>query len=88
MSQHHLQARLVAFGGEDVAQLVKRQTSVLLMQVRFPGAAKDFSPRVHFQYRLSCGVHTSVCATACISICAHVKDPVVHVRVRSIMEAL
>ena len=49
-------------------------------------AARDFSPRVHFQCRLSHGVRTPPCAIACIHICAHVKDPVVYVRVRRIME--
>ena len=36
---------------------------------------------------LTC-VRTSPCAIACIYICAHVKDPVVNVRVRWIMETL
>ena len=36
--------------------------------------------------RLSFGVCTPLCATACINVIAHVKDPVVHVRVRWIME--
>ena len=57
-------------------------------QVRFPGAARDFSPRINFQFRLSYGVRTLPCAIACIYICAHVKAPVVHVRVRWIMETL
>ena len=65
----------------DVAQLVEHQTSTLLRQVRFPGAARDFSPRVNFQCRLCYGVCTPPCATTCINICARVKDPVVHVRV-------
>ena len=43
-------------------------------------------PRVNFQYRLSYGVRTTPCAIACIYICVHVKDPVVHVKVRLIME--
>ena len=76
------------FSGGDVAQLVDRRTSTPLRQVRFPGAARDFSPRVNFQCRLSYGVRTPPCATACINICAHVKNPVVHVRVRWIMETL
>ena len=64
----------------DVAQLVERRTGTPLTQVRFPGAARDFSPRVNFRCRLSYGVsvHTP-CSIACINICAHVKDPVVHV---------
>ena len=42
--------------------------------------------RVNFQCRISYGVFTLPCAIACIHICAHVKDPVVHVRVRWLME--
>ena len=57
-------------------------------QVRFPGTAREFSPRVNFQCRLSHGVRAPLCAIACIDICAHVKDPVVHVRVRRIMGTL
>ena len=58
------------------------------MEVRFPGAARAFSPRVNFQCRLFCGVRTPPCAIAFTNICAHVKDPVVHVRVQWIMETL
>ena len=57
-------------------------------QLRLPGAARDFSPRVNFQCRLSYGVRTPPYAIACIYICAHVEDPVVHVRVRWIMETM
>ena len=42
-----------------------------------------FSPTVNFQCRLSCGVRTPPCA-----MWVHVKDHVVHVRVRLIMETL
>ena len=49
----------------DVAQLVEHRTSMLLMQVWFPCAARDFSARVNFQCRLSymcpytpCAMHT------------------------------
>ena len=45
-----------------------------------PRWARDFSPRVTFQCRLSYGVRTPPCAIACIYICAQVKDPVVHVK--------
>ena len=72
----------------NVAQLVEHQTVTPPTQVRFPGAARDFSPRVNFQCRLSYGVRTSPRAIACICICAHVKDPVVHVRVRWNIETL
>ena len=40
-----------------------------------------FSPRVNFQCRSSYGVRTP-------PVCTHVKDPVVHVRVRWIMQTL
>ena len=39
--------------GGDVAQLVEHRTVTPLTQVRFPGAARDFSPIVNFQCRLS-----------------------------------
>ena len=72
----------------DVAQLVEHRTGTPPTQVRFPGAARSFSPRVKFQCRPSYGVRAPPSAVACIYICAHVKDPVVHVRVRWIMETL
>ena len=72
--------------GRGVAQLVERRTGTPLTRVRFADAARDFSPRFYFQRRLSYGVQTPPCATACINICVHVKDPVVHVKVRWIME--
>ena len=74
-----LWAMLLGDGDGDVAQLVERSTSTLLLQVEFPDAERNFSPRVNFQCRLSYGVHTSPCAIACVNICVHTKDPVVHV---------
>ena len=56
-------------------------------QVPFPDSARDFL-LVNFQCRLSHSVCTHPCAIACVYICMHVKDPVVHVRVRWIMETL
>ena len=38
--------------GGDVAKLVVRRTGTPLRRVRFPGAARDFSPRVNFQRTL------------------------------------
>ena len=35
--------------GGDVALLIEHQTGVLLTQLQFPGAARDFPPRVNFQ---------------------------------------
>ena len=57
-------------------------------KVRFSGAGRDFSPRVNCQCTLSYGVRNPPCAIACIYLCAHVKDSVVHVRVRWIMETV
>ena len=74
--------------GWDVAQLVEHRTGTLSTLVRFPGAARGFCPRVNFQRRLSYDVRTPPCAVACVYICARVKDSVVHVRVRWIMETL
>ena len=50
-----------------------------------PRCGKGFLSRVNFQCRLSFGVRTPPYVIACINICAHVKDSVVHVRVRWIM---
>ena len=74
--------------GEDVAQLVQHRAGTLPTQVRFPGSARDCSPKVNFRCRLCYGVGAPPCAIACIYICEHVKDPVVHVKVRWIMETL
>ena len=52
-----------------------------------PQCSKGFFSQSAFSAG-SYGVHTPPCAIACINICAHVKDPVVHVRVRWIMETL
>ena len=45
-------------GRGDVVQLLEHRTGTPPMQVRFPGAARDFSPRVNCQCRLSHGVPT------------------------------
>ena len=79
-------------GGEggDVAHLVEQRTGTPPTQVRFPGAATDFfSPKsqLSVQTLLRCP-YTPRMQIACINICAHVKDPVVHVRVRWNMETL
>ena len=47
-----------------------------------------FLPASTFQCRLSYGVSRPPCTTACINICVHVEDPVVHVSVRWITETL
>ena len=71
-----------------MAQLVEHWNGTPPTQVRFLGAARDFSLRVNFQCRLSYGVRIPLCAIACMYICAQVKDPVVHVRIQWIMETL
>ena len=53
--------------------------------VWFPGAVRGFLSEVSLWCRLSIGVRTPLGAIACINICAHDKDHVVHVRVRWIM---
>ena len=50
--------------------------------------ARDFSPRVNFQCRLSYVYLYTWCAITRINICVHIKDPVVNVRVWWIMETL
>ena len=67
---------------------VEHQTSMPPTQFQFRNAARDFSPRVNFQCRLSYFVCTHPCAFTCINICAHVKDPVGRVKVWWIMERL
>ena len=47
-----------------------------------------FFSRSQLSVRTLLGIHTSSCTIAYIYTCAHVKDPVVHVRVRWIMETL
>ena len=72
----------------DVVQLGEHQTSTPLTHVQFPGAAREFAPRVNFQCRLPYSVCIPLCAIACINICAHIKDPGVHIRAQWIMETL
>ena len=61
--------RGVGEGGEDVAQLAECWTGTQLTQVRFPGVAKGFSPRINFQRRLSyVSVHLHVQSHALISV--------------------
>ena len=50
--------------------------------------ARDSSLGVNFQCRLCHGVRTPLCAIGCVNICAHVKEPEVHVRVWYIVETL
>ena len=45
--------------GGDVAHLAAHRTGTPMTQVRLPGEAREFSPRVNFQCRLSYGVPTA-----------------------------
>ena len=57
--------------GADVAQLVELRTGTPSTQVRIPGAARDFSPRVICQRRLSYGVRaTPLCNYKRLHLCA------------------
>ena len=69
----------------DVARLVRASDRHAADGGSIPYEARDFLLRVNFQCRLSFGVRTPPCSIACSNICAHDKDPVVHVRVRRFM---
>ena len=83
----------------DVAQSTERRTGTPLTQVRFPGAARCFPPRVNFQCRLPYDVRTPPCANRMhLHLCArersrrpcqssldygHTKTPSMHRRLGS-----
>ena len=83
-----LKAVTVSIRGWDVAQLVEHRTATPLRQVQFLSVAMDFSSGINFHRRLSYSACMPLCATSCINIFAHIKGPVVHVRVQWIMETL
>ena len=58
----------------DVAQLVEQWTGTSLTQVRFPGAARDFSPTVNIQCRLLRCPYTPVCNRTHQHLCACEKS--------------
>ena len=72
--------------GQDVAQLVRPSHR----RCRFDSPMRQgiFLPESTFNADSLTCVRTPPCAIACINICAHVKDPVVHVGVRWLMETL
>ena len=73
----------------DVAQLVRASDRHAADAGSIPRCGKGSysQSQLSVQTLLRCP-YTPACAIACIYICAHVKDPVVHVRVRWIMESL
>ena len=55
---HRLENQENVETGGDVAQLVEHRTDTPRTQVRFPGAARDFSSRVNFECKFSYDVRT------------------------------
>ena len=82
-----LVALILCLGG-DVAQLTEHRTGTPPTRVRFPGAVRDFSSKSISVQTLLRRPYNPPRAIAGIYICAHVKDSVVHIRVRWIMETL
>ena len=68
--------------------MVEHWTVTPLRQVRFPDAARIFLPESTFSADSLTCVRAHPCSIACINICGHVKDALVHVRVRWTMETL
>ena len=74
--------------GGDIAQFVEHWTGIPLTQIRLPAMAGDFLLESSLNADSLTSVSTPLCATTCLNLCAHMKDPVVHVRVWWIMETL
>ena len=75
--------------GGDVAQLVRASDRHAADAGSIPQMRQEiFLPESTFSADSFTCVRTLPCAIACIYICAHVKDPVVRVRVRWSMETL
>ena len=70
-----LSMRSIPPWGGDVAQLLERRTVTPLKQVRFPGVARDLSPTVNIQCRLSflCP-YTPVCNRMHWHLCARKRS--------------
>ena len=74
--------------GGDVAQLVRASDRRAADAGSISRCGKGFFSHSQLSVHTHTCVRTPPCAIACIDICAHVKDPVVHVKVRWIMETL
>ena len=84
LKRSHAVAKIEDTQGKLTRLPAKREYCIphdIMTQVRFPCGARKFSPKVNFQCRLSYGIRAFPCAIACINICAHVKEPVIHARV-------
>ena len=71
-----------------MAQLVRASDRHAADAGSIPRRGKGFFSQSQLSVQTLLRVRTTACAIACINICAHVKDPVVPVRVRWIMETL
>ena len=74
--------------GGNVAQMVRAVDHHAPDASSIPQCCKGLFSRSQLSVKTLTCVCTPPCAVACINICAHVKDPVVHVRVRWIMETV
>ena len=72
----------------DVAQLDRASDRHTADAGSIPQCGKGFFSQGQLPVQTLLRVSVTPCAIACINICAHVKDPVAHVRVRWIMETL
>ena len=72
----------------DVAQLVRASDRHAADAGSIPRCGKEFFFQSQRSVKTLLCVSVTPCSIACINICARVKDPVVHVRVRWIMETL
>ena len=75
-------------GVVDVAQSVRASDRHTADAGSIPRCGKGFFARSPLSVQTLLRVSLHPCAITCIDICAHVKDPVVHVKVRWIMETL
>ena len=73
---------------EDVAQLVRAADRHAADAGSIPRCGKEFFSQSTFSANSLTCVRTPTCAITCTNICAHIKDPLVYVRVWWIMETL
>ena len=85
---HHIQWKHASLWGWNVAQLVRASDRHAAGAGSIPRCGKGFFSQSQLSVQTLLRCSYTLCAIACIYICAHVKDPVVHVRVRWIMETL
>ena len=72
--------------GWDIPQLVRASDRHAADAGSIPRCGKEFFSQSQRSVQTLLRCSYTPCAIACINICAHVKDPVVHTRVRWIME--